>query len=169
MKRSEIKAIAREQLGGNIFAQTWLVGLLACFIVGAAQSVAGTVLPGIGAIIIMGPFSYGLCLAFLNRARGSESMELEDVFKGFTKDFTNTLLIGLMTQIFTFLWSLLFIIPGIVKAFAYSMAYYIKIDHPDYDWNACIKESMRIMRGHKWELFVLELSFIGWFIVGSAE
>ena len=72
----------------------------------------------------------------------------------------------IMIEVFTFLWSLLFVIPGIIKAFSYSMAYYVKIDHPEYDWNACIKESMRIMDGHKMELFVLMLSFIGWTIVG---
>ena len=47
------------------------------------------------------------------------------------------------------------------------MAYYIKADHPDYDWRACIKGSMELMRGHKWKLFILDLSFLGWYIVGS--
>ena len=59
------------------------------------------------------------------------------------------------------------IIPGIVKAYAYSMAYYIKLDHPDYGWNACITASRQLMDGHKWEKFVLDLSFLGWIIVGS--
>ena len=52
---------------------------------------------------------------------------------------------GLMMSLFTFLWSLLFVIPGIVKMYAYSMAYYIKLDHPDYGWKACIDESRRLM------------------------
>lgn len=51
--------------------------------------------------------------------------------------------------------------------YAYSMAYYIKLDHPDYGWKACIDESRRLMDGHKWEKFVLDLSFLGWIIVGS--
>ena len=47
------------------------------------------------------------------------------------------------------------------------MAVYIKVDHPDYDWKQCIDESQRMMQGHKGELFVLDLSFIGWLFVGA--
>ena len=47
------------------------------------------------------------------------------------------------------------------------MAYYIKLDHPDYGWKACIDASRQMMDGHKWEKFVLDLSFLGWIIVGS--
>lgn len=93
--------------------------------------------------------------------------QLGDMFRGFQDDFGGTFLIGLMTSLFTFLWSLLFVIPGIVKMYAYSMAYYIKLDHPDYGWKACIDESRQLMDGHKWEKFVLDLSFLGWIIVGS--
>lgn len=77
------------------------------------------------------------------------------------------ILLQIVISIFVFLWSLLFVIPGIVKAYAYSMAYYIKLDHPDYGWNACITASRQMMDGHKWEKFVLDLSFLGWIIVGS--
>ena len=82
------------------------------------------------------------------------------MFRGFQDDFGGTFLIGLMTSLFTFLWSLLFVIPGIVKMYAYSMAYYIKLDHPDYGWKACIDESRQLMDGHKWEKFVLDLMFL---------
>ena len=54
-----------------------------------------------------------------------------------------------------------------MKAYSYSMAYYIKLDHPDYGWNACISASRQLMNGHKWEKFVLDLSFLGWIIVGA--
>ncbi len=47
------------------------------------------------------------------------------------------------------------------------MSFYIKADHPEYDWRQCINESKAMMYGHKWELFVLDLSFIGWMIVGA--
>ena len=77
------------------------------------------------------------------------------------------ILLQIVISIFVFLWSLLFVIPGIVKMYAYSMAYYVKLDHPDYGWKACIDESRQLMDGHKWEKFVLDLSFLGWIIVGS--
>ena len=94
-------------------------------------------------------------------------MNIPDIFNGFRDDFSNTFLIGLMTTLFTMLWSLLFVIPGIVKAYSYSMAMYIKNDNPDYDWRKCIDESQEMMSGHKADLFMLDLSFLGWMIVGT--
>lgn len=123
--------------------------------------------PRIGALLVVGPLEYGMAYIFLKQARDHQPVQLGDMFRGFQDDFGGTFLIGLMTSLFTFLWSLLFVIPGIVKAYAYSMAYYIKLDHPDYGWKACIDESRRLMDGHKWEKFVLDLSFLGWIIVGS--
>ncbi len=103
------------------------------------------------------------CLLF-SFARTGES-KFETLFDGFKQDFVQTLLIGLMQTVFTFLWSLLFVIPGIVKSYSYSMAQYIKHDNPTWDWEQCITESRRIMDGNKWKLFCLQLSFIGWFFV----
>ena len=108
-----------------------------------------------------------MAFIFLKQARDRQPVRLGDMFRGFQDDFGGTFLIGLMTSLFTFLWSLLFVIPGIVKMYAYSMAYYIKLDHPDYGWKACIDESRQLMDGHKWEKFVLDLCFLGWIIVGS--
>ena len=167
MNRSEIKEKAKEQLGKKIFGNTWLMAVVAFVIYGAIVSAAGSIIPGIGAIIITGPMTYGISYLFLKQARDGQKMNIGDIFKGFSNDFSQTFLIGLMTTIFTTLWSLLFVIPGIVKSYAYSMAYFIKIDNPDYTWKQCIDESKNITRGHKWELFVLDLSFIGWLIVGS--
>lgn len=167
MTRQELKARARAQLGNQIFGSLWMYALLACFIVGAISTAAGSVIPGVGALIVIGPMSYGLNYVFLKQARDGQEMQLGDLFKGFTDDFGQTFLIGLMTGIFTFLWSLLFVIPGIIKAYSYAMVYYIKIDHPEYDWRQCIAESQAMMKGHKGELFMLDLSFIGWLIVGS--
>lgn len=167
MTRQEMKARAREQLGNNIFGNIWLIAVLAVFIYSAITGAAGTIIPGLGALILIGPITYGMKKMFLKQARDRQVMELGDLFKGFTDDFGQTLLIGLMTSIFTTLWLLLLVVPGIVKYYSYSMAYYIKADHPDYDWRQCISESQAMMKGHKWELFVLELSFLGWIIVGA--
>ena len=167
MSRKEIKSRARQQLGGGIFKNGWLMALLACFITTAISGAAGSIVPAIGALIVIGPMSYGLSNCFLKQARDNETMQLENLFTGFTGDFGQNFLIGLLTGIFCFLWSLLLVIPGIVKAYSYSMAYYIKVDNPDYDWKACIDASRQMMNGHKWEMFVLDLSFIGWYIVGS--
>ena len=67
--------------------------------------------------------------------------------------------------LYTLLWTLLLVIPGIIKGYAYSMTPYVMNDHPELDAEDCIHESRMIMRGHKWKLFCLDLSFIGWAIL----
>lgn len=64
-----------------------------------------------------------------------------------------------------FLWSLLLIVPGVVKGFGYAMTPYVLIDHPELSANEAIHESSRLMEGHKFDLFWLYLSFIGWAIL----
>ncbi|MFR0799391.1 MAG: DUF975 family protein [Oscillospiraceae bacterium] len=123
--------------------------------------------PGVGALVVTGPMLYAQKYAFLAQAREGRGIDLNDLFRGFRDDFGGTLLISLLSGLFIFLWSLLLFIPGIVKAYAYSMVYYVKADHPEYSWRECLDESQRLMTGHKWEKFVLDLSFIGWGIVGS--
>lgn len=167
MNRAEIKARARAQLGGGIFQNAWMMGLVVCLLIGLLETTATSVLPVVGGILVLGPLEYGMAYIFLKQACDGQPVQMGDMFRGFQDDFGGTLLIGLMTGLFTFLWSLLFFIPGIVKAYSYSMVYYIKVDHPDYDWKMCIDESRRMMNGHKWEKFVLDLSFIGWILVGS--
>ena len=163
--RPELRAKARQKLGGGIFATNWLLALLAIVIVSAIMSAVS--FTGIGVLILTGPLSFGLAAFFLSLARGKEQGDLADLFKGFTEGgFVRLLLLGLLEGVFIFLWTLLFIIPGIVKSYSYSQAIYLAHDHPDWDWKQCIDESRRIMNGYKWKLFVLDLSFIGWYIVG---
>jgi uncharacterized membrane protein len=70
-----------------------------------------------------------------------------------------------LVMLFTFLWSLLFIIPGIVKCFSYSMTPFILEEHPELGANEAIDHSRAMMKGHKFDLFWLYLSFIGWGIL----
>lgn len=84
-----------------------------------------------------------------------------NIFDGFGI-FLRALWLSILVGIFTFLWSLLFIIPGIIAAYKYRQAMYLLIDNPDMSVMECIRASKQMMKGHKWELFVLDLSFIGW-------
>ncbi len=167
MNRFEIKSRAKAILGNNIFGETWLMLLLAFVITGVLISAAGYIGAGVGSLLISGPLSYGLSYIFLKKIRTDEKVDIADIFKGFTENFGQNFLLALLISIFVALWTLLLVIPGIVKSYAYSMAFYIKVDHPEYDWRQCLKESIRITDGHKGELFMLDLSFIGWYIVGS--
>ena len=67
--------------------------------------------------------------------------------------------------LFIFLWSLLFIIPGIIKSISYAMTPYILADCPDVKVRDALKLSMKMMKGHKMEYFILGLSFIGWILL----
>lgn len=111
-------------------------------------------------LLLSGPIAYGIATYFMKIVRGAEPL-LEDMFGGF-KYFINTFLLNLVTWIFIGLWSLLFIIPGIVAALRYSMSYYIMNDNPGMSAMEAINQSKEMMKGHKGKLFLLVLSFIGW-------
>ena len=72
-----------------------------------------------------------------------------------------------LRNLFTFLWSLLLIIPGIVKAYEYRMIPYILAENPDMNREEVFALSKKMMDGEKWHAFVLDLSFIGWHILGA--
>jgi len=79
--------------------------------------------------------------------------------------FFKALLLYLLMGIFVMLWSILLVIPGIVALYRYRQAVYIMLDHPEYSALQCIRESKRMMQGRKGELFVLDLSFFGWYLL----
>ena len=162
---SELRAKARAALGGQIFSNDWLMALVVCLISVAAGMVGA--IPGIGGIIsilITGAVYVGVQGYFLKLVRG-QMTDLASVFNGFKNDFVGNFLLGFMQALFIFLWSLLFLIPGIIATYSYSMVYYIKNDHPEYSWNECLKVSKQMMKGYKWKLFCLQFSFIGWYFV----
>ena len=59
------------------------------------------------------------------------------------------------------------LVPGLILSYAYAMASFLQVDHPDWSPVRCMRESRLMMRGHKWELFVLQLSFLGWQILAT--
>ncbi len=167
MNRVQIKERAKTVLGNNLFGNAWLMVLIVLLIQRIANAAAASIIPGVGTLLIFGPLAYGVSVIMLKKIRTDEPVDFMNLFKGFTDDFAQTFVLGLLSSLFVALWSLLFVIPGIVKAYAYSMAFYVKADHPEYNWKACLDESIRITNGHKMELFVLDLSYIGWYIVGA--
>lgn len=108
--------------------------------------------------------SYGILVLFLDFARG-EKIENSKLFDGYTNGFQRIFTTGLLQFIYTVLWSFLFVIPGIIKSYSYSMTYYILKDNPELKNNAAIEKSMQMMDGRKLDLFLLHLSFIGWAIL----
>ncbi len=89
-----------------------------------------------------------------------------DLFSQFNR-FGDGICMNLLVALFTVLWTLLFIIPGIIKAYSYSMTPYIYSENPQISATDAITESRRIMDGNKFRLFCLELSFIGWELLAA--
>lgn len=155
----EYRMESKAALSGN-WGMAILLCLLYALILGA---LSGT---GILALLLGGAFSVGISFAFVNLYR-RPGLKIEDLFHAFTNGdgFTATIGMGVKTAIFTFLWSLLFVIPGIVKSYSYAMAPYILMDHPELTGGEAIRASMKLMNGKKGRLFCLDLSYIGWLLL----
>lgn len=187
MRICKIKTEAREKLAGNwgkaAFA-TLVFGLVA--VLTGAPSIVDSILtnPILGgtlssfstesillnssslplSLFIMYPLTFGLYVTFLEFSRGNVRKSLAgDIFyNGFKWRYWRGLGCMLLVSIFTLLWTLLFIIPGIIMSFAYAMTYYVAKDNPELSVIDCIRMSRAMMKGYKWKLFVLYLSFLGW-------
>ena len=105
----------------------------------------------------------GMTLYALRVMRGDKA-GVGDLFDSFSL-FFKIVWLNLLMSVYVFLWSLLLFIPGIIAAYSYSMAIYLLLDHPDWRVGQCIRESKRLMKGHKGEIFMLDLSFFGWYLL----
>ena len=159
MVAKDYRQAAWQKLSGN-WGTAVLGYLIFALIIGAAGATF------VGGLILSGPMAFGLAAFFLWFAR-RQTPQIETLFSGFTYCFVNSMLAGILVSIFTFLWSLLFVIPGIVKMYSYSMTMYVLADHPEMSATDAIAESQRIMQGNKWRLFCLDFSFIGWTLLSA--
>ena len=108
----------------------------------------------------------GLCRFRLDLHDGDKA-KVETIFSGFGRVFWRALLVHVVRDIIVFLWSLLFVIPGIIAAYRYSMIDYIMAENPNMSVMDVLRESKRMMKGNKWRLFCLQFSFIGWAILAQ--
>lgn len=109
--------------------------------------------------------SVGFSLFVLNSVRNAGPV-LGNLLDGFGM-LPRLLFLLLLEGLYIFLWSLLFVIPGIIAAYRYSFAVYVMLDHPEYSASECIRRSKEMTQGFKWQLFVLDLSFILWDLASS--
>lgn len=157
----ELRAAARESLSGN-----WTYPVLATLIY-LAISITCNFIPYVSfliAIFIIKPLAYGLAITMLKFFRGEKEYVVENMFSIFS-DYPRILGTILLQFIYIFLWSLLLLIPGLIKMYSYAMTYYILHDNPEIGAEEAICRSMKMMDGHKWRLFCLHLSFIGWWLL----
>lgn len=156
MKARDFRAAAKTALSGK-----WGTFAIITLLYVVLSSVSAYV--PLGAIIVGGPLVMGLYIVALMVARGQD-IEVGNMFDGF-KTFGKSVGLYLVNNIFIFLWTLLFFVPGLIKTFAYQMSYYIIQDHPEMTITEARKESIRMMKGNKWRLFCLNLSFTGWILL----
>ena len=157
-KICDFKNRALAQLKGN-----WMQPVLLVFI-------SGLIIGGVSpfapiSLLLTLPIGFGVAIALLGFYRGEKDNLLPKMFDPFN-DYSRMLTTALLVYVYTMLWTLLFIIPGIIKGLSYTMTPYVLKDNPELSNNAAIDRSMAIMEGKKWKLFVLYLSFIGWFFLG---
>lgn len=113
------------------------------------------------------PMAFFLTVTFLGVAKGEDVPKVAALFDPYKDKETciRFFLVEFWKNLFILLWSLLFIIPGLIKAYAYALTEYIAQENPDMDPRDAMKKSEEMMYGHKWELFVLDLTFIGWLLL----
>lgn len=128
-----------------------------------AASIGGVL--GLVSFIIGGTVQLGYC-KYLLKLHDGEAGDIKDLFSQFDR-FADGFVLSLLSGIYIFLWSLLFVIPGIVAIFKYAMAPFILLENPGMKPNDAITASKEMMDGHKGELFVLDLSFIGWSLLSA--
>lgn len=110
----------------------------------------------------------GCCRYFMESRDLGASAGLGRLFCCFTQGkYLNVVKVMFMRDLFTFLWGLLLVIPGIIKSYEYYMVPYILSENPDIDYRDALKLSRDMMDGHKFSLFVLQWSFIGWEFLGA--
>ena len=158
MFAKDFRKKAWQSLSGN-----WGIAILVYVLYLIVAAVA-SIIP-FGSLVIAGPLAVGCASVYLSIAR-KENASVGQLLDG-TKNFVNSFLAYLLVILFTTLWMFLFIIPGIIKAFSYSMTFHILRDHPEMTATEAMKRSQEMMKGHKWQLFCLYFSYIGWFLLCS--
>lgn len=188
MKASDYRRIARERLAGN-----WTVSLFAAFVatlLGGAVAATSYQVNSITYIIdwlppdmvwvltrlllvsglwtlvqciIGGPVRQGYC-QFLLKQREGEKAGLKDLFSQFHR-FGDAFLLSFLEGLCVLLLTLLLIVPGVIATYCYAMAPFLMLENPNMKATEAMAASVDLMKGHKWELFCLDLSFIGWLLL----
>lgn len=186
----DYRRIAREKLAGN-----WAVSIGACLLAallgGAIYGtnvnlnlrlssntmqylnpeivVIWTKIAAVGSIlalvqfIIGGVVRQGYCRFLLDQQEGRE-LRVKTLFSQFDR-FGDGFVLALLEGLYIFLWSLLFLYPGVIAMYRYAMAPFILLEHPDMRASDAIRASKEMMKGRKWKLCCLHISFVGWSIL----
>lgn len=171
VNRAELKKWAKEKIKGHIFdllIPIVITSVLTNLTIGQKFTTEN------GSFQVSGGYPVGILFYFVEVGLAyfmvkfitNQEYNLKDIFN-YTSDVVRAFLTALLSKIFIFLWTLLLIVPGIIKAFAYTLIPLILADekYKDLSYMEVLKKSEEIMNGHKMDYFMLGLSFIGWHIL----
>jgi uncharacterized membrane protein len=136
-------------------------------IISLLYSLVTSVLSSIGAGIILFSVTIGVCYVYaLIQASVTQKFKIDDLFrKENFNNLTNQLATSALSFLYILLWTLCLIIPGIIKFYSYRLVNYISLLEPELPHSEVLKKSEELMMGKKWDLFLFDLSFIGWYIL----
>ena len=191
-ERKKYKSFAKTQLSGrwgipilvtlfvtiisNIFSipevmQLWKNGYFTSILAGefrAALHISATtetpLVTTIIQLIVSAILEIATINVYLKMSRSPEPVSVVDFLEGFN-NWARAVLAIIWQVLWIFIWMMLFIIPGIIKAFAYSQTFYIIAEFKDVSVTKAMRISIEITKGRKWDLFVMYLSFLGWDII----
>jgi uncharacterized membrane protein len=148
---------AREALSGKwgLAVGTFFIYILITIILSRLHNTGSLI-----SLIISGPLMLGMAVFSISIARKKEA-RLEQLFEGF-KRFGKSLLVYLLIVIFTLLWTLLLIVPGIIAGISYSQIFFILADDESISAKEAMKKSKQMMYGYKWKYLCLGFRFFGW-------
>lgn len=146
-----------QYMGGIVIGTAVFTALVLFFIV----AFSGLLL----SVFIVNPLEVG-SLRFYNRGFDTKP-RFKELFHVFEYKYRNVVSIMCLKDVYTFLWCLLFIVPGIIKSYEYLMVPYILSEHPDMQAKEVFAASRQLMQGQKWKAFVLDLSFLGWAVLSG--
>lgn len=169
MLRSELKQNAKMQLKDNwwvaiaVLLVYQLLSWVPNFLGMLSQNIFLVGIISLITLALTGTLSIGTSKFFMNLA-GDSNSQFSDLWYGFN-NILKAFVVTLLVEVIVFLGTVFFVVPGIIFAYMYSQVYYVMADNKDLSIIEVLKESARIMKGHKFELFVLQLSFLGWMIL----
>lgn len=159
-ENSELRAEARQALHGK-WPMAAVAALIYSIIAGGLSAIP--FIGGLCSLFVGLPIAYGFAIVMLEVYKGKD-IDFGVLFEGF-QDYGRIFVTKLLQGIYTALWSLLLLIPGIIKYYSYAMTDYILKEEPAMKNNEAIEKSMAMMENNKMKLFMLDLSFIGWAIL----
>ena len=161
--RIEIKKHGKQKFSENYGGYTLIAGIVL-----AITMILGKIIPIVeiyffGSLLIIPVLDYGKVKA-IRTIRATNKVNVSNLFDGYKECFWGTVITHIIVRVKTILWTFLFVIPGIICFYRYYFVSYILVDNPKMDFQEVLALSNKITKGHKFELFIFDLSWILWWL-----